>query len=119
MNTDSSVRPSREDNGASPNLGRLGFVVRTHAKQGDRTATRGENAGQHLDGGGLARAVSTQETVERPRLYAQVKILHGAETPEHAAKLARVYGVIGGLDQLASFVHSQTPFGENRQGAAL
>ena len=53
----------------------------------DAPAARGEQAGEHLDGGGFARAVRPEEAVEAARLDAEIKLVHRAEIPEVAREL--------------------------------
>ena len=57
-----------------------------------RAAGRRQQAGEHLDGGGFARAVRAEKAVELSRLDAQVEPVHRAHRPEAARQSLRLHG---------------------------
>ena len=47
-------------------------------------AGRRQQAGEHLDGGGFARAVRAEKAVKLARFHAQIEPIHGAHGPKVA-----------------------------------
>src|SRR5581483_2484335 len=81
-------------------LGVEGLGVNEHvaAENSDLALGRGEQAGEHLDGGGLAGAVGPEEPVEGAPLDPQVDAVHGPEVAEVAGQPAGLdrWGHAGG-----------------------
>ena len=62
------------------------------AQNPHRAAAGRQQAGEHLDGGGFARAVGAEKTEELPRFDAQIKSVHRAHRSEAARQPARLNG---------------------------
>src|SRR5260370_3482072 len=84
-----------------------------HTEKRDAARGGSQEAGQHLDGGGLARAVGTQESEKLSRCDAQVDVVDSNEFSETASKaLGRDGG--GGVHET-----SESSTGARFSGACL
>ncbi len=72
---------------------RIAYVL---VEDAHRAAPRGEQAGEHFDGGGFARAVGAEETIKAAGLDAEVQFIDGAELPEITRQVGGFDGGIHG-----------------------
>ena len=71
-------------------------IARVLAEDADATRRWRQQAGEHLDGGGFARAIGAKETVETAGLDAEVQFIDRAELPEIARQVGGFDGDIHG-----------------------
>jgi len=103
--------------GDDPDLAlQLGGVLgQVGAQYADLAAGGCEQAGEHLDGGGLAGAVGAEEAEELARVDGEVDVIDGGEIPEAARERGGLDGgrhvgiIVAGSGQL-SVLRCQTPY---------